>query len=82
MQKKYTVILSETLTNTTLNNIENKINRYEDHLEERYDERDYIRRIDVSNLNVTSVRKSKELKNPKFANSVIVIFVNETESDW
>ena len=76
-QSKYTVYLSEMMTNTTMSRIYNEINKYDDELNIRYDETDYIRKIEVSNVRVDSVRKSMETDGLE---SVIVIFVNETES--
>ena len=69
------------LVNTTLVNIENEINGAEDSLNERFDRRDYIRLIDVENVDVISVRKSYEQNVDKYVNSIIVILVNETESN-
>ena len=80
-RNKYTVYLSEMLVNTTLSDIENEIIGVDDALGERYDEPDYIRVIEVENVNITSVKKSKEKASRRVADSVIVIVVNETESD-
>ena len=77
---KYTVYLSEMLVNTTLTEIENEINGVDDNLNVRFDKKDYIRFVEVTEVNVTSVRISKEKLYDKFLDSVIVIFVNETES--
>ena len=77
---KYTVYLSEMIVNTTLTEIENEINGVDDNLNVRFDKKDYIRFVEVTEVNVTSVRISKEKLYDKFLDSVIVIFVNETES--
>lgn len=59
-EKKYTVYLSELLYNMTISEVENTINEYDDALEVRYDPEDYIRVIEVTDVNVTSVKLSKE----------------------
>ena len=74
---RFTVYLSELMTNTTMAGIYNEIKGVEDELNERYDDVDYIRQVDVTNVRVESVRKSKETDG---LDSIIVIFVNETES--
>ena len=59
-ERKYTVYLSEMLVNTTISEIENTINKYDDSLNVRFDPEDYIRVIEVTDVNVTSVKLSKE----------------------
>ena len=68
------------LVNTTISEIENTINKYDDALNVRFDPEDYIRVIEVERVNVTSVRLSKEKRFAQYADSVIVIYVNETKS--
>jgi len=69
------------LVNTTFEEIENEIKGVDDKDEVRYDPEDYIRWITVENVNITSVRKSMEKTFDKYVDSVIVIFVNETETN-
>ena len=64
----------------TISEVENTINEYDDALEVRYDPEDYIRVIEVTDVNVTSVKLSKEKRFAQFVDSVIVVYVNETES--
>ena len=75
-----TVYLSVMLVNTTISEIENTINKYDDALNVRFDPEDYIRVIEVTDVNVTSVRLSKEKRFAQYVDSLIVVFVNETES--
>ena len=70
------------LVNTTISEIENEIKGVEDELEVRYDKRDYIRFLEVSDVNVTSVRKSLEKSNSKYVDSLIVVYVNSTQSNY
>lgn len=80
-ENKFTVYLSEMLVNTTISEIENEIIDWPDSENHRYDKRDYVRFIEYTNKNITSVRKSMEKKDARYANSVIVIFVNDTQTN-
>ena len=80
-ENKYYVFLSEMLVNTTISEIENEIKGVDDDLEVRYDKRDYVRFMVVESVNVTSVRKSLEKKTDKYVDSLIVVYVNETQSN-
>jgi hypothetical protein len=69
------------LVNTTIIEIENEIKGVDDSQNVRYDPEDEIRTLNVTNVNITSVRLSKEKRFDKYVDSVIVIFVNETETN-
>ena len=61
------------LVNTTITEIENEIKGVADELEVRYDKRDYIRFLEIEDVNVTSIRISNEKAKSKYVNSVIVV---------
>ena len=69
------------LVNTTVSDIENEIKGVDDARNVRHDKKDYIRKLEVFDVNVTSVQLSKEKTYDKFIDSVIVIYVNETETN-
>jgi len=77
-ENKFTVYLSEMLVNTTITEIENEIKGVDDSQNVRYDPVDEVRTLNVTGVNITSVRLSKEKLYDKYVDSVIVIFVNET----
>lgn len=53
----------------------------DDKLEDRFDSgEDHIRTITVDNVQVLSVKKSLERKTSVFANALIVVVLNETET--
>ena len=74
--------LSQNLYNQTLNESYNEVfGDIDATTNDRFDETDVVRNITMNNVNVTSVRKSYERATTKGKNSLIVIWVNETESD-
>lgn len=80
-ESKFTVYISEILTNQTMSEIENTVIGSDDNLEDRFDSgEDHIRTITVDNIQVLSVKKSLERKNTVFANALIVVVLNETET--
>jgi len=78
----FTVYLSQNLYNQTLNESYNEVFGDVDELSnDRFDDTDVVRNVTMTNVNVTSVRKSYERATAKGKNSLIVIWVNETDSD-
>jgi hypothetical protein len=78
---KYTVYISDSLTNQTISDIENDIVGVDDELYERFDTGvDQIRKIEVEDIQVLFVKKSLERKSRILANSLIVVVLNETET--
>lgn len=69
------------LVNTTISEIINEVQGADDSLDVRYDKTDYVRFIEVTDVNVTSVRLSMEKTYDKFVDSVIVTYVNETQTN-
>ena len=80
-EQKFVVYISDILTNQTISEIENTVIGSDDKLEDRFDAgQDHIRTITVDNVQVVSVKKSLERKNSVFANALIVVVLNETET--
>ena len=80
-ESKFAVYISEILTNQTISEIENTVIGTDDKLEDRFDTgEDHIRTITVDNVQVLSVKKSLERRTSVFANSLIVVVLNETET--
>ena len=80
-ESKFVVYISDILTNQTISEIENTVIGTDDKLEDRFDTgEDHIRTITVDNVQVLSVKKSLERKTSVFANSLIVVVLNETET--
>ena len=53
----------------------------DDKLEDRFDSgQDHIRTITVDNVQVVSVKKSLERESSVFSNALIVVVLNETET--
>ena len=78
---KYTVYISDSLTNQTISDIENDIVGVDDELYERFDTGvDQIRKIEVEDIQVLFVKKSLERKSRILANSLIVVVLNATET--
>lgn len=74
-KKMFQVILSDMLRNTTVNEIQNDIRGKADSTlsgDER-DAKDYIRKIQVDNVNVAMVRPSHEQFEPLYKDSLIVV---------
>jgi hypothetical protein len=81
-KKKLTVVLSDMLRNTTYSDITNDIRGKGDWLvaDGESDTPDYIRRIDLSNVNVVMVRKSHQFFEPMHRDALIVVTQNTTAS--
>ena len=80
-ESKFVVYISDILTNQTISEIENTVIGTDDKLEDRFDAgEDHIRTITVDNIQVMSVKKSLERRTSVFANSLIVVVLNETET--
>lgn len=76
----FQVILSDMLRNTTVNEIQNDIRGKADSTlkESDRDAKDYIRKIQVDNVNVAMVRPSHEQFEPLYRDSLIVVTQNKT----
>ena len=80
-ESKFSVYISDILTNQTISEIENTVIGTDDKLEDRFDTgEDHIRTITVDNVQVLFVQKSLERRTSVFANSLIVVVLNETET--
>ena len=79
--RKYTVYISDSLTNQTITEIENDIVGTDDALEDRYDTgEDQVRKLEVENTQVLFVKKSLERGSRMLASSLVVVVKNETET--
>ena len=78
-QNRFSVYISDSLTNQTITDIENDIVGVDDDLQERFDTgEDQIRKITVEDTEVLFVKKSLERKSRILANSLIVVIKNVT----
>ena len=76
-EDRYTVILTEMMANTTFTNIVNEIKGAQDSVVTDDASKDYIRRIEVTNVKVAFVKFSNERADPLYETSVIVVSLNE-----
>ena len=74
---EFTVYISQSLVNQTVDSIENHVVKYPDEQKQRFDEPDHVRKI-VKTEDVRSIRKSLERANKAHSDAVIVIFTNTT----
>ena len=79
-EDKYTVYLTEMMANTTFPNIVNEIKGAQDSVVTDDATKDYIRKIEVTNVKVSFVKLSNERSDPLYKTSVIVVAKNEDSS--
>ena len=73
-------MLTEMMANSTVSDIVNEIKGAEDAIVSSDKTKDYIRRIDVSNVKVAFVKLSNERSDALYKTSVIVVSENEESS--
>jgi len=79
-EKRFEVILTEMMANTTISEITNEIQGLDDSEYTADTDLDYTRRVTVTNVIVTFVKASNEVSDPLYKNSLIVVSKNETSA--
>ena len=77
-EDKLDIYLTEMMANTTLSDITNEIKGSDDTVVTTDSEKDYIRHISMSAVQVAAVKMSNEVSDPLYKNSMIVMIKNET----
>lgn len=77
-ENTYTVLLTEMMANTTLTEIVNEVQGADDTIVTTDSELDFTRRLSFTNVDVSFVKRSYEVAEPMYRDSIIVVNKNTT----